>query len=105
MHNPQPAPTLPGLDNDSGDPVGDLRRAAEAVLAGNWERDHTVPSRTLYPHQWSWDSAFTAIGLAHWAPDRAWTELQALFAAQWADGRVPHIVFNPNVAMDGYFPG
>jgi hypothetical protein len=30
-------------------------------------------------------------------------ELESLFAAQWSDGRVPHIVFNPN-ARD-YFPG
>ena len=25
--------------------------------------------------------------------------------AQWADGRVPHIVFNPSVGEDAYFPG
>jgi glycogen debranching enzyme len=83
----------------------ELRQSAEAVLSGNWAHDHTVPSRALYPHQWSWDSAFTAIGLAHCAPDRAWTELRTLFAAQWPDGRVPHIVFNPSVAADRYFPG
>ena len=23
----------------------------------------------LYPHQWSWDAAFVAIGWAHFAPD------------------------------------
>ena len=27
-----------------------------------------MPSRTLYPHQWSWDSAFIAIGLAQVRP-------------------------------------
>src|SRR5262249_27104798 len=30
-------------------------------------------------------------------------ELETLFEAQWSDGRVPHIVFNPRAA--GYFPG
>ena len=30
---------------------------------------------------------------------------RSLFRAQWADGRVPHIVFNPSVAEDAYFPG
>ena len=30
----------------------------------NWDGSYTVPSRTLYPHQWSWDSAFVAIGNA-----------------------------------------
>ena len=82
-----------------------LRRLALATLDANWEHDHTVPSRTLYPHQWSWDSAFIAIGLAHVRPDRAWRELRTLFAAQWVDGRVPHIVFNPASRVGPYFPG
>jgi hypothetical protein len=83
----------------------DLRRRAIAVLDGNWERGHTVPSRRLYPHQWSWDSAFVAIGWAHASPGRGRRELESLLAAQWADGRVPQIVFNPRVARDAYFPG
>jgi glycogen debranching enzyme len=57
----------------------------------------------LYPHQWSWDTAFIAIGLARSDPDRALRELEHLFSAQWRDGRVPHIVFDPN-ARD-YRPG
>ncbi|MDG4801292.1 hypothetical protein [Micromonospora sp. WMMD980] len=82
-----------------------LRRLALATLDANWEHDHTVPSRTLYPHQWSWDSAFIVVGLAHVRPDRAWRELRTLFAAQWVDGRVPHIVFNPVLRVGSYFPG
>jgi hypothetical protein len=82
-----------------------LRRDAIAVLRGNWENGHTVPSRRLYPHQWSWDSAFIAIGWAQIAPANGRKEMESLFAAQWADGRVPHIVFNPCVARDAYFPG
>ena len=82
-----------------------LRRLAVSTLDANWEHDHTVPSRTLYPHQWSWDSAFIAVGLVHARPDRAWRELRSLFAAQWADGRVPHIVFNPALRAGAYFPG
>ncbi|SCL27879.1 hypothetical protein GA0070624_3585 [Micromonospora rhizosphaerae] len=85
--------------------LAELRRLAIATLDGNWEHGHTVPSRTLYPHQWSWDSAFIAVGLAHVRPDRAWQELRTLFAAQWADGRVPHIVFNPALRVGSYFPG
>ena len=42
-----------------------LRRDADAVLIGNWQGTSTVPSRGLYPHQWSWDSAFIALGLRH----------------------------------------
>ncbi|GAA2331176.1 trehalase family glycosidase [Streptomyces kunmingensis] len=81
-----------------------LRRGAARVLFGNWTGTSTVPSRTLYPHQWSWDSAFIAIGLRHLSPRRAQRELESLFAAQWGDGRVPHIVFNPSVPNDAYFP-
>lgn len=82
-----------------------LARGAVTVLLRNWRGRATVPSQSLYPHQWSWDSAFIALGLQHWAPRRAVSELLTLFGAQWADGRVPHIVFNPAVAEDAYFPG
>ncbi|GAA4195640.1 trehalase family glycosidase [Streptosporangium oxazolinicum] len=81
-----------------------LRRAATRVLLGNWTGAATVPSRALYPHQWSWDSAFVAIGLRHVAPRRAQRELETLLGAQWGDGRVPHIVFNPSVPLGAYFP-
>ncbi|MFD5186085.1 hypothetical protein ACFWMQ_26465 [Streptomyces sp. NPDC058372] len=82
-----------------------LRSAAARVLHTNWTGTSTVPSRGLYPHQWSWDSAFIAIGLRHLSPLRAQIELETLLAAQWGDGRVPHIVFNPDVPAGAYFPG
>ncbi|MDO0927819.1 hypothetical protein QQY24_21280 [Streptomyces sp. TG1A-8] len=85
-------------------PATSLHVRAARVLAANWTGASTVPSRSLYPHQWSWDSAFIAIGLRHLSPLRAQTELETLFGAQWADGRVPHIVFNPSVPLDAYFP-
>ncbi|CAL9438710.1 MGH1-like glycoside hydrolase domain-containing protein [Streptomyces sp. enrichment culture] len=81
-----------------------LHLGAARVLEENWTGTSTVPSRGLYPHQWSWDSAFIAIGLRHLSPLRAQTELETLLSAQWADGRVPHIVFNPAVPLDAYFP-
>ncbi|GAA3343884.1 trehalase family glycosidase [Amorphoplanes nipponensis] len=84
---------------------GDVDRAARRVLATNWRRCATVPAAGLYPHQWSWDSAFIAIGLRHLSPVRAQRELESLFGAQWRDGRVPHIVFDPHVDPDAYFPG
>ncbi|MFJ8631259.1 MGH1-like glycoside hydrolase domain-containing protein [Streptomyces sp. NPDC093568] len=84
--------------------VGTRHLGAARVLEDNWTGSSTVPSRSLYPHQWSWDSAFIAIGLRHLSPLRAQTELETLFGAQWGDGRVPHIVFNPFVPLDAYFP-
>ncbi|MFC3576768.1 hypothetical protein ACFOZ0_26495 [Streptomyces yaanensis] len=85
-------------------PTGSLHVRAAQVLDANWTGTSTVPSRGLYPHQWSWDSAFIAIGLRHLSPLRAQTELETLLDAQWGDGRVPHIVFNPSVPLDAYFP-
>jgi hypothetical protein len=82
-----------------------LWQLASSVLSGNWIAGHTVPAKTLYPHQWSWDTAFIAVGLALVAPHRAWQDLHSLFLAQWPDGRVPHIVFDPEVSDRDYFPG
>jgi Mannosylglycerate hydrolase MGH1-like glycoside hydrolase domain len=82
-----------------------LLREAVRVLLQNWHGHATVPSRSLYPHQWSWDSAFIALGLQHISAARAATELLSLFSGQWADGRIPQIVFNPAVPDDAYFPG
>ncbi len=82
-----------------------LHRDARRVLLENWKGTSTVPSHSLYPHQWSWDSAFIAIGLRHLSASRAQRELETLLDAQWDDGRVPHIVFNPHVPLDAYFPG
>jgi hypothetical protein len=79
-------------------------RAAE-VLRRNDFGTWTKPAPHLYPHQWSWDSAFIAMGLAHLDIRRAARELQTLFDAQWATGKVPHIVFNPDAPPRGYFPG
>ncbi|MFI2757723.1 MGH1-like glycoside hydrolase domain-containing protein [Streptomyces echinatus] len=97
-------PTTSGIAYDPPAATASLRAGAARVLEANWTGGSTVPSRSLYPHQWSWDSAFIAIGLRHVSPLRAQTELETLFTAQWADGRVPHIVFNPSVPLDAYFP-
>jgi glucosylglycerate hydrolase len=77
------------------------RRVLRQNDAGGW----TKPGPSLYPHQWSWDSAFIAIGLARLDVRRAARELEALFAHQWATGKVPHIVFDPKAPPESYFPG
>ncbi|RYE83505.1 MAG: hypothetical protein EOP19_13715 [Hyphomicrobiales bacterium] len=73
------------------------------VLKENDQGSYTVPTKGLYPFQWNWDSCLTAIGQFHYDESRAWTEIETLFANQWPDGMVPHIVFH--VYSDGYFPG
>ena len=79
-----------------------IARAVE-VLRENDHGDYTIPTKGLYPFQWNWDSCLTALGLAHYDEARAWTEIDTLFAHQWPDGMVPHIVFH--VLNDSYFPG
>jgi Trehalase len=75
---------------------------ARQVLEHNRVGRFTKPAPNLYPHQWSWDSAFIAMGYVHYDQARAEEELRALFKAQWTNGLVPHIVFNPEAA--GYSP-
>jgi hypothetical protein len=65
----------------------------------------TKAAPALYPHQWSWDAAFNAVGLASVDVSRARLELDSLFAGQWRNGLLPHIVFDPTAAADGYWPG
>ena len=81
-----------------------VARAAE-ILRKNDMGTWTKAAADLYPHQWSWDSAFIAIGLSHLDTRRAARELLTLFAHQWKNGKVPHIVFNPEAPPDSYFPG
>ena len=82
----------------------ELWDAAVEVLRENDLGGWTKPAPRLYPYQWSWDSAFIAIGLVHVDPRAAVRELETLFSAQWADGRVPHIVFNNEAPNQDYFP-
>lgn len=82
----------------------DLSIRAAQVLRENDQGGWTKAAPGLYPHQWSWDAAFVAIGWAHLDVERAAQELRSLFAAQWRTGKVPHIVFNPEVAAGSYFP-
>lgn len=83
--------------------MDDLDGRARAILRGNDRGGYTVPTDGLYPFQWNWDSMFAAWGFSAIDIDRAWTEVETLFSAQWPDGMVPHIVFHR--ADDGYFPG
>jgi hypothetical protein len=79
-----------------------LLQKCEEVLDKNWNGSFTIPSATLYPHQWSWDAAFIALGNSYTHTERAIKEIQFLFDVQWKNGMVPHIVFNEKEKT--YFP-
>ena len=83
--------------------MDNLVRQAIEVIKANDRGTYTVPTHGLYPFQWNWDSALTALGLAHYDEARAWQEIETLFEHQWPDGMVPHIIFHK--PDDGYFPG
>src|SRR3954451_2201491 len=83
---------------------GGVNPQATDVLRRNGLKAWTKPAPSLYPHQWSWDSAFIALGLAHVDNSRATDELESLFRGQWSTGKVPHIVFDPEAPPRSYFP-
>ena len=78
-------------------------KKAQKILNSNWTGNYTKSAPRLYPHQWSWDSGFIAIGYAHYNEDRAMKEIRSLFMHQWDNGMVPQIVFN-TAALGNYFP-
>ncbi len=63
------------------------------VLRMNDRGDYTQPAHGLYPHQWLWDSCFSAIGWAHIDVARAQRELLSLLRGQWHNGMLPNIIF------------
>lgn len=79
----------------------DLQKA-EAIMRKNDRGRYTVPTHGLYPFQWNWDSCLSSLGFSHFDMDRAFVELETLFASQWNDGMVPHIIFHE--PDEGYFP-
>ncbi len=81
-----------------------MKQAAEQLLDDHWRGDHVKASDELYPHQWGWDAGWFAMGLSTYRPGRAREELLHLMDAQWDNGMVPQIVFDPDFA-DEYFPG
>ena len=81
----------------------ELFKKSQKILEQNWMGTFTRPSSQLYPHQWSWDSAFVAVGYANYDQIRAQRELLSLFEGQWDNGLVPHIVFH--TPGGNYFPG
>ncbi|HEU4746545.1 MAG TPA: trehalase family glycosidase [Anaerolineales bacterium] len=75
---------------------------AISVLRLNDTGVFTKPGPHQYPHQWNWDSALIALGLAHFDLPRAQAEIRSLLSGQWQDGMVPSVVYH-SVPSD-YFP-
>jgi hypothetical protein len=76
-----------------------LLEDAKNVLKLNDKGDYTMPAGELYPHQWLWDSCFTAIGLRHIDIERAQQELLSLLRGQWGNGMLPNMIFSSDPAF------
>lgn len=81
----------------------ELIEQAKDILVKNDVDGYTVPTHGLYPFQWNWDAAITALGWMKVDESRAWLEIEMLLKGQWENGMVPHIVFHQEV--ETYFPG
>jgi len=84
-------------------PDQDFLACARETLTANDEGEFVKPGRHQYPHQWNWDAALVAMGLAHFDEARARKEVRSLLQGQWLDGMIPHVVYH-NGSSD-YFPG
>merc|ERR1711871_654313 len=76
---------------------------ARKIIKNNNIDNYTIPCKKLYPFQWNWDSAFSALGIYTYDKDRALLELDMLFKGQWKNGMIPQIIFHRD--DPGYFPG
>ncbi len=83
--------------------ISALIMQAQEVLRKNWRDGYTIPSPTLYPFQWLWDSGFIALGYFYFDLEKAQSEIRSLFKGQWKNGMVPHIIFHKE--DENYFPG
>lgn len=83
-----------------------LQIASRQLLINNrrHEREHqyTVPSSTSYPFQWFWDSCFHTIILAHYNNNDAKKEIFSLFAKQFQNGMLPHLIYWKDLTKEGY---
>lgn len=70
---------------------------AKAVLDANDQGNFTSPAEGPYPHQWLWDSCFVAIGQRHYDVERAKKEILSLLRGQWANGMIPHMIFDKSL--------
>ena len=55
-----------------------FRNQAIKILQDNDRGNFTIPTNRLYPFQWNWDTAFTALGVSYFDDYRAWKEIKTL---------------------------
>ncbi len=81
-----------------------MSKHAQQILQTNNRDGYTIPGAGIYPFQWKWDSGFIALGYSHFDLQKAMSEMETLFDAQWTNGFVPHIIFHSVAERENYFP-
>ena len=69
--------------SDAADEEDSVDLGGRRIIKKNDRGGFTIPTNRLYPHQWNWDSGFTALGISSLDKSRAWQELVMLLNAQW----------------------
>ena len=72
--------------------MDELAKQAIEVLHRNDRGSWTRPSPRLYPHQWSWDAAFVAMGWAQLDPLRGIAELWSLLKERFPDDQLLELI-------------
>ncbi len=80
-----------------------ILKEAKQILLRNWNGEFTVAGYDMYPHHWGWDTPVVASAYACFDVEKGMQELKHLLDAQWDNGMIPQIVFQPGA--DSYFPG
>jgi hypothetical protein len=81
-----------------------LARGARDILEEHWRPEgFTVPHAGIYPWRWLWDSCFHALVWAVFDPERALSELAAVFRWQHDSGFVPHIGYATDPVHAGFW--
>jgi hypothetical protein len=72
-----------------------LRHEALEILESAWQPElgYCVPHPRVYPHLWLWDSCFHSIAWTSLHDRRALREIEAIFAKQFRNGFVPHMIY------------
>lgn len=100
------AHALPLVGSDVSDRDQTLRSSISTMMDQAWRQPgFCVPNRSVYPHQWLWDSCFHAVIWTALGSDRGVREVDNVLANIGADGFVPHMTYWTSPRLHARFWG
>lgn len=73
-----------------------LESNLQSILNENYV-DGVTRGNPNYPHYWPNDMAITAMGVRHFDPERAASDVVHSLRGQWSNGMVPHQTYDPSI--------